>query len=250
MESNTFPRHVPKLEGVLEIGPVRIPYRVRESQRAKRKRIVVEPGSVELVLPAGASVVKGHEFMRAKRRWVFNKATKLGALKEREQTYLSGTKVRFRGRWLTLEVKAGRSKAGSVAYRSRFYVTLPRGVAKTVRPRIAKELLDAWTADKLIEDGRRFARQFAEKLGVEIGGVALVPMKRMWASCGKDGVIRLNPQLIELPRAVLEYVIAHEICHRVHRNHSPAFWRAVGGVMPDWREREAWLGKYEQDWSL
>jgi predicted metal-dependent hydrolase len=72
----------------------------------------------------------------------------------------------------------------------------------------------------------------------------------MWASCGKDGNIRLNRQLVELPRAVLEYVIVHELSHLKHRNHSPAFWRTVGGAMPDWRERQEWLAAYEQDWEL
>ena len=59
-----------------------------------------------------------------------------------------------------------------------------------------------------------------------------------------------NPDLIELPKAVLDYVVAHEVCHLLHRNHSPEFWRTVARLMPDWRERGDWLAHYESDWDL
>lgn len=232
------------------VGRVQIPYRIEQSARAKAKRIVVEPGSVRVVLPAAEALDSAHAFVRQKRRWVFTQFEKLGQRRERKPSYLRGTTVRFRGRWLRLEVEVGRGKVGRVVYRSRFFVTLPKGLAKAKWPETTRALLDAWMNARLLADGQRLARRYAAELGVDFAGVAVVAMKRMWASCGKDGVIRLNPQLIELPKAVLEYVIAHEICHRVHRNHSPAFWNSVGGVLPDWREREAWLGKYEHDWSL
>jgi len=70
----------------------------------------------------------------------------------------------------------------------------------------------------------------------------------MWGTCGKDGVGRGNWRLVQLPPAVMEYVVAHEVCHLVDRSHSRPFGRLLGGVMPDWRERKAlleiWEGEY------
>lgn len=245
-----MPRQKFDLEGVLVIGKARIRYRLRRSEQAKRQRIVVEPGSVEVVLPRGVRTADGHRFIEEKRRWVFDKVERFAGRTERKRSYRAGSKIRFRGRWLTLEVKAGRRKTGSVAYRSRFWVTTPRGTEKSDRPREAKRLLHDWMTRRLLADGKRDGRRYAERLDLDIAGVEVVPMKRMWASCGKDRIIRLNRELIEFPRAVLEYVVAHEVCHLLHRNHSSAFWNEVGQIMPDWRERQDWLSSYERDWGL
>ena len=43
------------------------------------------------------------------------------------------------------------------------------------------------------------------------------------------------------PEAVVEYVVVHELCHRKHMNHSPAFWAEVEKALPDYRTQEAWL---------
>jgi len=40
---------------------------------------------------------------------------------------------------------------------------------------------------------------------------------------------------------VMDYVVAHEVAHLVHLNHSPAFWRVVSSLCPDWRCHRGWL---------
>ena len=49
--------------------------------------------------------------------------------------------------------------------------------------------------------------------------------------------IRLSWRLIALSDEEIEYVAAHELAHLMEFNHSPAFWREVGEILPDWRER-------------
>ena len=43
------------------------------------------------------------------------------------------------------------------------------------------------------------------------------------------------------PPPVLSYVAAHEVAHLVEMNHSPAFWRLVQDLMPDYRTPRGWL---------
>jgi hypothetical protein len=43
------------------------------------------------------------------------------------------------------------------------------------------------------------------------------------------------------PLTVLDYIIVHELAHMLHRSHTAAFWNAVDKVLPDYRERKAWL---------
>lgn len=45
----------------------------------------------------------------------------------------------------------------------------------------------------------------------------------------------------------IDYVIIHELCHIVHKDHSPRFWNLVGQFCPNWKELRDSLRK---DYSL
>ena len=61
-------------------------------------------------------------------------------------------------------------------------------------------------------------------------------MKRRWGSCAGDGIITLNPYLVCVPVPCIDYVIIHELCHRVEHNHGSAYYRFLGSLMPDWKD--------------
>ena len=72
-----------------------------------------------------------------------------------------------------------------------------------------------------------------------------VPIKKIgvritssrFGSCSTDGSINLSAALFFIPLHLVEYVIVHELCHRLHHNHSAAFWNAVENLMPDYSAR-------------
>ena len=78
---------------------------------------------------------------------------------------------------------------------------------------------------------------YAEQLGRPVRKVIVRDQKRRWGSCAADGTIRLNWRLMGFPEDLIDYVCAHEAAHLVEPNHSPAYWRVVEGLMPDWKFR-------------
>jgi hypothetical protein len=62
----------------------------------------------------------------------------------------------------------------------------------------------------------------------------IVRMQKQWGSCSPAGVILLNPHLVKAPRACVDYVICHELCHLQEHNHSPRYYRLLGQIMPGW----------------
>jgi len=54
----------------------------------------------------------------------------------------------------------------------------------------------------------------------------------------------INMKLLYVPLDILDYVIVHELAHTKIRNHSKRFWKIVEDVLPDYKERRAWLKEH------
>jgi predicted metal-dependent hydrolase len=88
------------------------------------------------------------------------------------------------------------------------------------------------------------ATEIAAELGVRVAAVTVRDTKTRWGSCSKTRRISLSWRLAFAPEEVARYVIAHEIAHIKHFDHSPAFWRVVEKLDPDWVESRDWLSHY------
>ena len=88
--------------------------------------------------------------------------------------------------------------------------------------------------DDQMEEIESFVHEMnAATLRVPITKVSLRPMTSQWGSCSSRGNITLNTALLQLPRHLLEYVIIHELAHRLVKNHSRTFWAVVERACPD-----------------
>ena len=65
--------------------------------------------------------------------------------------------------------------------------------------------------------------EFARKAGVTIRSVAVGDAGSRWGSCSSEGRVRLSWRLILAPPEVRRYVVAHEVAHLEHMDHSPEF---------------------------
>jgi predicted metal-dependent hydrolase len=77
----------------------------------------------------------------------------------------------------------------------------------------------------------------ANVLGIPRPSVRIVDQSKRWGSCDAKGRIRLNWRLVMAPMSLIDYVIAHEVCHVVEHNHSRLFWRSLETIMPDYETR-------------
>lgn len=89
---------------------------------------------------------------------------------------------------------------------------------------------------------------YADRLGRPVRRVLVRDQKRRWGSCAADGTIRLNWRLMGFPEPLIDYVCAHEAAHLVEPNHSPAYWRVVERLMPDWKARRDRMREEADRW--
>ena len=84
-------------------------------------------------------------------------------------------------------------------------------------------------------------RYYAPVMGVSYGTVTIREQKTRWGSCSTKGNLNFNWKLVLMPPEILDYVVVHELAHRIQMNHSAAFWVEVGKILPDYKERRQWL---------
>ncbi len=99
--------------------------------------------------------------------------------------------------------------------------------------------------DEFIALYRKLARQIltqraaraAAAAGIDIRGIRIGSAAGRWGSCSSQGFLNFPWKLILCPVELVDYVIAHELAHRRHMDHSPAFWEEVHTLCPEWRLR-------------
>ena len=82
---------------------------------------------------------------------------------------------------------------------------------------------------------------YARIMGVTYGRITIRCQKTRWGSCSSKGNLNFNCLLMLAPPDVLDYVVVHELCHRLEMNHSAAFWKQVERVLPSYKEQRKWL---------
>ncbi|HEY7348125.1 MAG TPA: M48 family metallopeptidase [Ktedonobacterales bacterium] len=91
------------------------------------------------------------------------------------------------------------------------------------------------------EELRWAARHWAVRIGVKMPQVHLRPMTTKWASISTNGRLKLNTDLLALPKPLGEFVIVHELAHLLAPNHGRVFKSFLYAYLPDWEERERCL---------
>ncbi len=65
-----------------------------------------------------------------------------------------------------------------------------------------------------------------------------------WGHCTSNNELCLSTRLLLAPKAVLNYVIVHELAHLLEMNHSKKFWDIVKIVDKTYKTKEKWLKDY------
>lgn len=81
-------------------------------------------------------------------------------------------------------------------------------------------------------------KHWSSRIGVKVKEVHLRDMRSKWASISTGGRLTLNTDLLDLPEALGEFVIVHELVHLLVPNHGGLFKSFMYAYIPDWEERQ------------
>ena len=222
-------------------GEERIGFALRLQPRLKgRVAIHVTPDGLVMVdAPPGCALQDVKAAVRQRAAWVWRQ---LQAQRARQRhvlprEYLSGETHFYLGRRHALKLAMATKQAdvGARLWRGRLEVRTMQPGAHAVR-----RSLETWYRKRATAVFGQVLVGMAAQMGLP---TALPPwrlqsMRTQWGSCSPKGTLLLNPDLVKAPKACIEYVVAHELCHLKEHNHSERFYRLLGTVMPDWRRRK------------
>jgi predicted metal-dependent hydrolase len=126
-------------------------------------------------------------------------------------------------------------------------LSMPQSTLDKVIPDLARRLVRRVHARQVNaeEDALALARTVAARFAnpPEVAQVLFVTTQEArWGSYSPaTRTIRLHAALRRMPRWVLEAVVAHELAHVAHHDHSPAFWALLRRVCPDTDRARAFL---------
>lgn len=224
----------------LHYGGEAIPYEVRRVNSRKTLSIEVHPdGSVLVRAPGDCPANVIHERVRRRVSWISHQLEEFARYHPRtpQRQYLSGESHRYLGRQYRLKIVSS-SAAGVTMSRGEIIVML----SGTATPERVQAQLGRWYLLRAREVFREVMETSLLRFRrIEPPRLIIRTMQSRWGSLSPAGSMTLNVRLVQAPRACIEYVVAHELCHAVHRNHDGRFFELLQAIMPDWEKRKTRL---------
>ena len=233
-------------ETVLVAGrPVR--YRIRRSARARRPAIQVSKrDGVVVVLPRRAPLVEAPRLIAASEAWLDRMVQRHGVADgPLRRDYATGSEIRILGEARRLVLMAlppdrqrpriGLGETTLVAELRPVDILTPRPVLEKYLRKLARQ------------DLRERVARLAESIGLWPARVIVGERTTRWGSCSGRGTLSFCFRLVMAPPAVIDAVVAHEICHLRHMNHGRRFQRLVTLACPDHDEQMKWLREHEDE---
>jgi predicted metal-dependent hydrolase len=200
----------------VEIRETPFPCRVVRHPGARRMSLRVSAAGARLTVPPRVPARRVEAFLRAQEGWVAEQRARLGPA---PAGLRHGDALALLDDGLRLRATGGRRAARRGGVLEAPAADLDRAVERWYR----QEALRITTAR---------AQALAARLGTRVAGVAVRDPRTRWGSCSPSGRLSFSWRLLLAPEAVLDYVVAHEVCHLLRHDHSPAFWALLAGAHP------------------
>ncbi|MGE4169219.1 MAG: M48 family metallopeptidase [Candidatus Margulisiibacteriota bacterium] len=172
------------------------------------------------------------QFIYEKSDWIQDRLDDHAA---RHRPLTTGRELLYLGQPKTLQIVPSPKK--------RPVVTLAQDTLRvaTQHPETVKAALEKWyraNAADIISDRVSI---FQPQVGKPVNAIRFKTLKSRWGSCSSKNNLNFNWTLMMAPLDVIDYVVVHELCHLLVPNHSAAFWETVAKILPDYKQRWAWL---------
>ena len=215
----------------VELGGRTLPIALKRNPRARRLTLRIAPdgSEVRVTLPRWCRSAEAIAFVHARSGWL---ADQLARVPERRPPAPGGTLL-HRGRALAIDWRPEAPRKPRIEG-ERLVVG---GPAETLARRLQR-----WLEGEALELLEADLADYCTRAGIARPMLRLTRAQRRWGSCSTGGTVRINWRLVQAPDTVRRSVVAHEVAHCIHFDHSSAFHALLGELFEgDLTEADAWL---------
>lgn len=200
-------------------------YNLKRSSARRTLAITINAQGLVVHAPWAMALLQIERFVLDKADWVVEKLAAHVRIAPAAPIWQHGMVLRVLGTELTLVVGA---HIGAVSMRDSVLYA-----PELAADELSRRVLAWYRALAIAHFNDRLAR-FAPLLPRQPNSLKLSNARTRWGSCTRDGVVRLNWRLIQASHAEIDYVLAHELAHLTHMNHSARFWQELERIYPDY----------------
>jgi predicted metal-dependent hydrolase len=219
-------------------------YEIKRNKRiSANTSIKISPaGKVIVSAPTWVPVFIIRKFVEDKADWIRDHLSKLPKTKE-NKGFSSGDKLLFFGEEIELEInnsdKFVRTKFDFID--GKFKVDISSIHTGEKYHQEIRTSMERWYMEQGIAVITEKVNRFAQIIGVDYSKITIKKVSSIWGSCSYQNNLSFSRKLIMAPHVIVDYVVIHEVCHMVHRNHSSHFWGLVCKLDPSFRQHRHWL---------
>lgn len=230
------------------LGDQCVSYTVKQRPRRKYPALrIAGPLGVEVLIPPDFDPVLAESLIRMKAEWVLKHLADRPRDTAASRLFVPGELYGVLGEPHALEV--GNDASGGVRVtqaRGRLVVTFP--AEQTERDSaVIRRALTLWYRDMAKTVLPERVRHYVPKIGVQPAQLKIYEYKTRWGYCRDDGLIALNWRIVQAPITVVDYVVAHELTHRIYPHHQAQFWHALETVCPAYESQKSWLREHGRE---
>ncbi len=207
---------------------------VRSPERKTLCVVIDREGRVCVRAPLRMPLETIRRFIDSRREWIGHK--KSAALERLAQipvkNFTEGEQFLFKGQLYPLRFRP--DAAAPIVFDRAFIIH------ENYRRR-ARGMLIGWYENKAHQMIEERVKVYADAFSIEYTDLKVRDTRSQWGSCTADGRLCFSWRLVMCPTRIIDYVVAHELAHRRHMNHSPEFWALVSCMRPDYKEQQQWL---------
>lgn len=223
----------------LDFGAYTLRLKVNARARRISLRIDNKTGEAVVTAPRAKHLKDAVDFARTRHDWI----VKIRGDQQKPAPFAPGCTLSIRGHAVTLAEKAGVITPKPMQAEDGSWLLVSSGDESAYARRIERYLRQRAAKTLQAETDRLAAR-----LGVTGVKVSLFDAKGRWGSCTPSRkTIRYSWRVIMAPIEVLNYLVAHEVAHLKHPDHSPAFWARVTELFGPYKTARDWLKKRGQE---
>lgn len=219
-----------------------VEYDVVYSNRRKTIGLIMDKQGLVIRAPPDADLDEITSVIQKREDWILTQIKEFEKIEDapKPKQFISGERLLYIGRSYQFILQRQDTKKVSFGFKKGKFVAIIPNDGQDYSDTIRKKAV-LWFKAKALVKLKERASIYTPKVGKRPTEIRVRKLKARWGTCQPDDSIDFNWKIILAPMHIIDYVVVHELCHLVIKDHSRKFLSKVSAILVDHEKRREWL---------